>query len=106
MAKEFLIKNQDKTYLILEQERTEIQDQDHTVLHQISVIMMVMCIVQPEQWPTSITVRPLGNDNDLYNFNNISFYSFINYFIATSMNQRKQNRCVEHQQEIVALCID
>jgi phage terminase Nu1 subunit (DNA packaging protein) len=22
------------------------------------------------------------------------------------MNQRKQNRCVEHQQEIVALCID
>lgn len=22
------------------------------------------------------------------------------------MSQRKQNRCVEHQQEIVALCID
>jgi len=22
------------------------------------------------------------------------------------MNQRKQNRCTEHQQEIVALCID
>ena len=94
MAKEFLINNQDKTYLILKQERTEIQDQDHTVLHQILVIMTAMCIVQQEQWLTSITVRPLGNDNDLYSFNNISSNSFINYFIATSMNQRKQNRCV------------
>ena len=106
MAKEFLIKNHDKTYLISKQEKTEIQDQDHTVLHQISVTMTVMCIVQLERWPTSITAKPLGDDNGLYNFNNSSPDSFINYFIATSMNQRKQNRCVEHQQEIVALCID
>ena len=63
MAKEFLTNSQDKTYLISEQEKTEIQDQDPIDLHQISDITTEMSTTQLEQWLISIKAKHQEDDS-------------------------------------------